>query len=315
MLKRTALLCLILCMGASSAWAGKIILKNGDQLTGHIDDSVEETVLIITDIFGPLKVSRDHVASILTDEQAAAQAQSPQPPPAEPVQPQPEAVVLVPKSWQHNLAAGYSTSNGNTKTSSANVSLDSHYKKGIDEWNIKSLLEYASDKGRMTTQKFYSRAGSDSRFREGSKWFNRRSVELNHDKFANIDYRILPAIGIGYWFWEGERSKAEFDLGIGYEYTNYNTTDTKSTGNFSLIPHFYIDKTLIGKSKISQDLTMYPSLESFADFRMRSETAFVNPVSDRLSFKLSFIDEYNSTPPAGAKKNDTTFLSSIQFSF
>lgn len=222
--------------------------------------------------------------------------------------------VVTPKVWENKLSAGYSTTNGNTKNSHANISLDTQYNKGRDLWKIKTRYDYGSDKGRMNVQKFYSKAQNDYRLGENSKWFNTRSVEVAHDKFSKYDYRLLPTLGIGYWFWEGDDSKAEFDTGLGYEYTNYNDS-TKATGNFVLVPHAYLDKVLIGKLKFAQDITMYPSLDTISDYRLRSESSLVNPLNDVLSWKLSLIDEYNSSPKGGAKKNDTTLMTSIEYAF
>ncbi len=280
-----------------SAWAGVVNLKNGDRISGEILEDANGFLKVKTELLGEISINKDMVvveAPAPVVEAAAAK---------------------VPKAWEHKVSAGYNTTNGNTKTAAANISLNSKYKKDRSEWLVKGSLDYASSNSRMTTQKFFGKAQSDYRLGEGSSWFNTRSVEITHDKFANVDYRILPAVGIGYWFWEGDLSKSEFDLGLGYEYTNYNLTDVKATGNLTLMPHYYVDKTLFGKSKISEDLTMYPSLESFADYRLRSETSLVNPLSETLSWKLSFIDEFNSAPASGAKKNDTTLMSSIEYAF
>ncbi len=318
-----------------AAHASVVTLKNGDRVSGEVLEDTENAVKIKTELLGEITINKDLIAKTLTAEEvlaeeaaikktqedaiaaakneviAAQAAAAPVPEvPAVKEEPAPKPV----KYWDHKMGAGYSMTNGNTKTSAANITLNSHYKRDSNEWNIKSSLDYASSKGVMTVQKFYSKAQSDTRL-GGSKWYNSRSVELSHDKFATVDYRVLPAVGMGYWFWEGDDSKAEFDTALGYEYTNYNKTDVKASGNFALIPHLYFDKVLVGKAKFAQDLTFYPSLDSFADYRMRSESSIVNPLSDVLSWKVSYIDEYNSSPKGSSKKNDSTFMSSIEYAF
>lgn len=310
---------LILCVCVSIANIAKadvVTLKNGDRLSGDIKDLDANTLELISETLGVINISKDNIASIMNEQalEAVKEAVVVEKKIVEEIPEMKQQAIAVQKYWDHKLSAGYSLTNGNTKTSASNITLNSHYKKDQNDWNIKSSLDYASSNDRMTTQKFYSKAQSDYRFID-SQWFNTRSVEVSHDKFANVDYRVLPAIGMGYWFWEGDDSKAELDTAIGYEYTNYNTTDTKATGNFALIPHLYFDKVIVGKSKFSQDLTMYPSLESFADYRLRSETAFVNPLSDTLSFKVSYILDYNSSPKNDAKKSDATLMSAIEYAF
>lgn len=315
-MKKTLLFLFVSFCMTHSVIADVITLNNGDRISGVIREIDAETLEVTSEVFGVMNISKEKISSIMNEEVVKVMQDEivEKKKIVEEIPELKEQAIAVQKYWNHKLSAGYSMTNGNTKTSAANISLNSHYKRDQNDWNIKSSLDYASSNGRMTTQKFYSKAQSDYRFVD-SKWFNTRSVEVSHDKFAHVDYRILPAIGMGYWFWEGDDSKAEFDTAVGYEYTNYNTTDTKATGNFALIPHLYFDKVIIGKSKFSQDLTMYPSLESFADYRLRSESAFVNPLSDTLSFKISYIMDYNSTPKNDAKKSDTTLMSSIEYAF
>ena len=66
---------------------------------------------------------------------------------------------------------------------------------------------------------------------------------------------------------------------------------------------------------VLQELVMYPSLEDTGDYRFHSETVWTTPISDKVSFKLSFIDDYNSNPAAGKKKNDTTLATSLSYAF
>ena len=56
---------------------------------------------------------------------------------------------------------------------------------------------------------------------------------------------------------------------------------------------------------------MFPNLDESDQYRFKSETKFTSPLSERISLRFSFIDEYNSDPAAGAKNNDTQTLLSI----
>lgn len=302
MLRKIILSAIFVFALAHTSLASTIVMKNGDKITGEVTGDNGKHVAIKSEFFGELVVKKENIDTISDDAKAA--------------EPAPEPVLTpIPKVWDNKLSASYNTTNGNTKTTAANVTLDSTRTKGRKTWQIKNSLDYAADHGRMTTQKYYGKAKREYRLSEGSKWFETNAVEVNHDKFAGIDYRVLPSIGLGYWFWEGEQSKSESDLGIGYEYTNYNTTDTKSTGNVSLIPHYYIDYTIFKKVKISEDFTIYPSLSRLSDYRFRSETSLISPLSNTLSLKLSFLDEFNSNPKGSAKKNDTTLLTGILYAF
>ena len=146
------------------------------------------------------------------------------------------------------------------------------------------------------------------------KWYNFYKAEANHDRFANIDYRIIPSSGVGYWFSDAEDFKAMAELGLGLEYTNYRDA-TKDETEAVLIPRGFLQKRLWGQSRISEDLTLYPSLEDMGEYRLHSATVFSNPINDALSLELSLINDYDSDPPANIKKHDMRLISSLVYSF
>jgi len=151
-------------------------------------------------------------------------------------------------------------------------------------------------------------------FGASKKWYNFYKTEAEHDRFANIKYRITPSTGLGYWFSDTDDWKLLTEAGIGYEYTEYRD-DTDSDGEVILIPRLFFEKTLFNNSRFSQDITMYPSLSEFGEYRVRSESSFINPINGHISLKLSLIDEYNSDPADDTKKNDLRFISSLMYSF
>ncbi len=90
------------------------------------------------------------------------------------------------------------------------------------------------------------------------KWYNFYKLEADEDYFADIDYRLTPSTGVGYWFSDTDDLKAMAEMGLGYQYTNYRI-EVKSTGEPVLVPRIFIDKRLIAKLHLSEDLTAYPS--------------------------------------------------------
>jgi putative salt-induced outer membrane protein YdiY len=60
---------------------------------------------------------------------------------------------------------------------------------------------------------------------------------------------------------------------------------------------------------------VYPSLTE-GGFRLRSETSLTNAITQRISIRLKYIDDYNSDPGLpGVKKNDMRLVSSLVYSF
>lgn len=308
---------LFVCLaGPGIARAEYFYLKSGDRISGDILESTDEYFRIkMYYIEQEITLKRDLISRMESNEEhAKALNQAPPAPGVTAANPIVPVTAPAPKYWENKLSAGYQVSNGNSKNTSAHLHLDSHYKKDRNEWFLKGQWDYGSDRGKMNMQKYYGRAQSNSRLAGDTRWFYSRSLEINHDRFANIDYRVLPSLGMGYWFIENDKSKAEVDFGAGWEYTNYGDP-TKSTSNATFIPHAYFDKMLVGRMKFAQDLTIYPSLADIRQFRVRSDSSLINPITDKLSWKLSLIDEFNTEPGGDFKKNDITFISSLEYAF
>jgi putative salt-induced outer membrane protein YdiY len=304
---------LVFLLTANVAHADYFFLKNGDRVSGDVIKNNDKNYRIKTYYFGELTLDKTMIRRIQTNIEHDQEIKK-TPAGVNATNPLTPVSVSSPRYWDKRFSAGYQVSNGNTRNSHLNVGVDSHYKKDRNEWTIKSIFEYGSDNDKMDTQKYFAKVQNDSRLARNQKWFYSRTIEFNHDRFANIDYRVLPSVGMGYWFREGNDSKSEADLGLGWEYTNFRD-DTKPSGNTTLIPHFYYDKTLIGKLKISEDVTFYPSVSNINDYRFRSETSLITSLNVKLSWKVSFVDEFNNDPGSNFKKNDTTFRSSLEYSF
>jgi len=216
-------------------------------------------------------------------------------------------------TWQREVSVGYSKSSGNTQSKQLSGSLYASRKTDYNEFTVKGNSLYASSDNKMDTQKWYGMARYAFSFGK-KKWYNFYKVEADHDRFSNIDYRIVPSLGIGYWFSDQPDWKAMVELGVGLEHTKFRDGGEDSD-EAVVIPRAFFEKELWHKSRIKEDLYLYPSLENSGEFRLRSETVFDYPIDERLSLRLSVIDDYDSDPPANTKKNDTQFTSSLVYSF
>ncbi|RLC35405.1 MAG: hypothetical protein DRZ76_00285, partial [Candidatus Nealsonbacteria bacterium] len=163
-----------------------------------------------------------------------------------------------PKLWQGAISLGYNKTSGNTNTSALSAGFFADRKSDKDEVNLKATLSYSSSDKKMDTQKWYTMSRYAYSFWK-KKWYNFYKLELDHDRFANIDYRILPSMGVGYWFSDSEDFKAMTEAAAGFEHTNYRD-DTKDSNEILLIPKAYLEKKVFKNSRISQELILYPSL-------------------------------------------------------
>ncbi|MBL7132350.1 MAG: DUF481 domain-containing protein [Candidatus Omnitrophica bacterium] len=275
-------------------YSEEIHLKNGDRVSGEIIGQSDENISVETDSMGTILIKRDFVDYIdSVDKETLAEAEE--------------------KLWQREISLGYNKSSGNTQNNQFSLRFYANRKTDHDEFTIKADNFYSSSNKKMDTQKWYGMGRYAFSFWK-NKWYNFYKIEGSHDRFANIDYRIVSATGMGYWFSDQPDWKAMVEVGVGLEHTNFRDT-TKDSNEMILVPGAFFEKKLFAGSRISQDLVLYPYLEDMGKYRLYSETSLVNPINDKLSLQLSLIADYNSTPPKDTKKRDMRLISSLTYAF
>ena len=283
----------------NNVYAEEIYLKNGDRLSGELIED-KDVIIIDTEAMGTVSVKKEFVQRIVKEEEQGA-----------------PAVTEVEKEviWQRKISVGYNKSSGNTKASQLFMNLLANRKiDHVNEFTLAGNAFYSSSNEKMDAQKWYGMARYAFSLGQEKKWYNFYKFEADHDRFANVDYRLIPAAGIGYWFYDLADLKLLAELGLGYEHTVYRD-QTGDSDEAVVVPRIFFEKAIFANARISQDLYLYPALDDLNDYRVHSETRFVNPLTDKLSLNLSLIDDYNSTPAQGAKKNDLQLISSLEYTF
>ncbi len=215
-------------------------------------------------------------------------------------------------SWKQEISLGYTQKTGNTQSKEFITSYEGIRKTDHSDLDIKAGALYSSVNKKMDGQK-YNGSMRYAPELDRTNCFGFGKFEAEHDRFAGIDYRYVPSLGAGYWFAREESWMFSGELGVGHEYVKY--TDGSDNNNVVLIPRFFCQKSVFDKAKLSEELIFYPNLEDVKKYRVRSEARFTDPLSDVLSLRVSFIDEFNTDPLGDAKKNDTQLILSLVYGF
>ncbi|MGB3241537.1 MAG: DUF481 domain-containing protein, partial [Candidatus Omnitrophota bacterium] len=181
-----------------------IYLKNDDRISGKVIGQTETEVSIKTDTLGVISVKKDNVKEITSGIKDRL------------VRKQKELPKVV---WTREISAGYNFSRGNVKTEEiyANVFVNRNIKH-VDEVTGKANIYYSESDREMNAQRWYGLGRYAYSFGKSKKWYNFYRVEADHNRFANIDYRIIPATGVGYWIFEEPDTKLLAELGVGWEH-------------------------------------------------------------------------------------------------
>jgi len=298
-MKKYTLLVLILAFYCNPAHADEIHLKNGDKITGSIINDTSSEIRIETDAMGTIAISREYVKEVLTDEDIAFKK----------VKDSQES-----KRFKQSVSVGISNTQGNTTKSSFSFEYNAQLKREKTDWDGRLSAYRSSEKRKEDTRKYYGLMKRSYHFGALDQWDQIIKLEGDQDRFSNIDYRIIPSAGFGYWFKKEDDFKLMVEGLIGFERTSYRDgSETENTIVF--VPRGLFEKLVIGNLTLKEDVTLYPSLEDFEKYRLRAETVLSQPIAHNLSWKLSFIQEYDSKPKGDTKKNDTHLIAAIDYAF
>jgi putative salt-induced outer membrane protein YdiY len=218
-------------------------------------------------------------------------------------------------TWEREISLGCNASRGNTQSSQFSLNLLARRKRELrNEFTVKADAYYSSAEQETDAQKWYSLLRYGFNFGRRKKWDNSYRLEADHDRFANIDQRLIAAAGIAYCFYDLPGFKLKAEAALGSEHTDYGD-ETGDSSEAVLIPGVFFEKKLFSNSRITQDLLFYSTLEDLSKYRLHSETAFTNSITRKVSLRLSLINDYNSAPPQDTEENDLYFLSSLTYSF
>ncbi|MDD3296512.1 MAG: DUF481 domain-containing protein [Candidatus Omnitrophica bacterium] len=296
---------LLLSTFSVSAYTGEIHLKNGDRISGKIIREDASIAVIDTNAAGRLHIEKKFIEKIEPDKKKEVASKNE----AKGEEGKSEKACL----WEGKFSLGADESGGNTKTSQLNVSGSLNRKTDSDEFTASGSAYYGSSNKKMDTQEWRALLRYAVSFKNKS-WYRFVKIEGDHDRFNDIGYRLVPSLGAGYWFSDQEDFKALLECGLGYEHTSYRSGGGDKSQTV-LIPRIFLDKKLIGNLRVSENLKLYPSLSYGGQYRLYSETSLINPINEKLALRFTLIEEYDSNPLSGVKKNDYRVITALDYSF
>lgn len=217
--------------------------------------------------------------------------------------------------WAGSVFVGYNQSSGNTDKGAGQIDVNVGNKGEQGEFVGKFAAFYSQTDNKMDGQKWDALAKYLLDFPDNSDWFTSYQLAAEHDRFADIDYRLTPAVGLGYHFSREEAWTWNADVALGYEITRHRTNTAADDEALVLIGHTFAKKQIFDNAFISEDLSLIPRLESGAGFRIKSETAFTNPINEKIDLEIKYIVAYDSEPAAGTTSTDKQLLAGVKYKF
>lgn len=319
-------------LSAGVSKADRVVLANGDSLSGKIEKVVGGKLILKTDYAGKVEIDAAKVSKISTSGSvdvhladgeilkgqlsttednriiseggagrgAASfdwkQVASINPPPSR---------------WTGNITVAGNVQTGNVHSTGASASVTASKKTATDKFTLIYQFNYSSENGVMTARNHYGLLKYDYFF--SKKFYGYMSTELSSDTFRDLKLRVAVGPGAGYQLLDDLRKSLFVEAGLSYVSENRTKGEDKDYLTVRLGAHleYKIAEFLV----LSDRLIIYPRLDYFGEYILRNEAGLAAPVGSGWALKLNNIIDRDSNPPPGVQKTDVQWLLGMQYSF
>jgi hypothetical protein len=211
------------------------------------------------------------------------------------------------RKWAYEATAAVTGRTGTSEKLNATAGFKATLASSRDRLILSVSGERAHDKGVKTADRNFGGADYSSFYSPDQGWYVRSALES--DEIKALDLRSSTAIGFTRKLIRKSSQDLEFRSGASYLYEDY------STGKKFNSPG--LDFTLLNTynfrgSKLTTTLAYAPTFRDFSNYHVRHESALELPLTASLwKLKLGMANEFQSVPPAGVDKFDTTYFTSL----
>lgn len=147
------------------------------------------------------------------------------------------------------------------------------------------------------------------------RWFAFGKVDGEYDEIESLSFRTVPTLGVGYEVYRSEKAWFNVDTGFTWVYERFFGGDKNDYPGVTFGAESDW-KLPFGGAVWHNRVDYTPSFEDWiGDYLIRAETSFVMPLWAALSFKVSVMDAYDSTPSQGNDENSLSTLVGVSYGF
>lgn len=329
----------VMVMGGGAAMADSIVLKNGDKITGKIEEVNPSSVIVATPYAGRLVIERGAVKTLQSEravtvvrptdareqlflapsadgkgwQETASMVPAAAPPAPTAGPAERKSWLNLGPGWKNQLAIGVMNTSGNDETTTFRGDISLKYNQKPDELTMKLTGVYGVSNGRQNQGLFAQNAVYRRDVTE--KLYAFVDDDIRHDAIKGISLQAQTAGGLGYWLHRSDKFKIDVRGGPGMTYlkTFDGREDISPAAEAGMRAQYVFNERM----SLSQEATYTTSLTDMDIWRIHAETAlnFKLDLERGLGLKVAFNDDYENQPTNGRKNNDTRLSLALTLDF
>lgn len=294
-------------------------LKNGDRVTGEIEEESAQTIILTSPTLGKLQIPtqavqrRETAAAPAAPPPAVAAAPTPTPTPPPPAPKPVEPKAKGPKLWNSDLKIGVSLRYNSKKNSEFTIIGKTVYSKKPFTHTLDYSYLYGKTDGIISGDRLAGSEKSEYAFSPRMYLFN--LVGAGYDDVRRIDfqYEISPGLGMQLINSTNWNFVLKGEIGLTYQEQRLATAPDKTiySTRFAQLFTWRIWDKLTLDAKAEYLLNM----EDPGDYRLRFDATLRYPLMKNLSIDFMVLDLYDASPPKGVTRNDLQIRTALGMKF
>lgn len=317
--------------------ADEVLLKNKDRISGRILKLDDKELTIQTQFAGDIKIKREGIQAISTDEPVQIAGKDGQKRTAKLSPNENPADLKVFRSpaeqaayenaqrrsraprfdelWNGSFDLGYAQARGNADTNTISSALRAARAtpRGTLKANFTSLYSSnrTSGKSLLTANAIRGGIKYDGNFTP--KWYTFASQDFEFDQFQGLDLRLVPSGGLGFHGVNKKDSKWDFFAGGSVNRESFNTGLERLSGE--ILAGNELNHRINPVFTLQEKLVFYNNVSQAGNFRLNADVSLGAALLKWMSWQVTTSNRYLSNPLPGRQTNDILVTTGVRLSF
>jgi putative salt-induced outer membrane protein YdiY len=217
--------------------------------------------------------------------------------------------------WRGFFDTNLALTTGNSETMSfANAAgMTRETKRDTIKLYFNSIYARQSTTGESVATANAIRGGTRYELNVTDRMFTFGFVDLEYDRFQDLDLRNVIGGGFGYHVKKTERMK--FDLFGGATYNQEFFTNDLTRRSAEIVVGEEFDYKLNDRTSFTERLAFYPNMSETGEYRLQFDSSLVTDVFKWMAWNITFSDRFISNPAPGRQQNDVLLTTGIRLVF
>ena len=221
------------------------------------------------------------------------------------------AAAIPPKpKWETTAGVGVSYTDGNTETLLFTANALTLRKWDTGEFSAGVDAGYGSNEGEQNVGFVKGFSQYNYLFSERLYAFGR--LDGLNDAIADINYRFVVSVGMGYYLIKNDRTTLSVEAGPGYIFESVGD-DERDYATIRFGEKF--THKISDRARLWQSFEYQPKIDEWTEYFMSGEIGIESDLTKKMALRLVLQDWYISNPAPGRESNDIKLIAGINYKF